>query len=96
MPRCHVRCTHCDARRCLRRHPDRYTRLPACRTCNRRKYRVDNWMNRRNTTRMRCDCAGYWFPHRRGSLFCWHRADGSNRYPGDTDFADRNYDGLAA
>jgi hypothetical protein len=53
-------------------------------------------MNRRNTTRMRCDCVGYWFPHRRGSLFCWHRADGSNRYPGDTDFADRNYDGLAA
>ncbi|WP_232446720.1 hypothetical protein [Burkholderia ubonensis] len=53
-------------------------------------------MNRRNTTRVRCDCAGYWFPHRRGSLYCWHRADGSNRYPGDADFADRNFDGLAA
>ncbi|WP_254603692.1 hypothetical protein [Burkholderia lata] len=53
-------------------------------------------MNRRNTTRMRCDCAGYWFPHRRSSLYCWHRADGSTRYPGDPDFADRNYDGLAA
>ncbi|KVC60522.1 hypothetical protein WI73_04695 [Burkholderia ubonensis] len=96
MPRCHVRCSHCTARRCLRRHPDRYERLPACRQCGRRRYRVDRWMNRRNTTHTRCDCAGYWFPHRRGSLFCWHRADGSNRYPGDADFADRNFDGLAA
>ncbi|MEM5325210.1 hypothetical protein VSR34_01180 [Paraburkholderia sp. JHI2823] len=53
-------------------------------------------MNRRNTTRMTCTCAGYWFPHRQGSLFCWSRADGTQRYPGDPDFADRNYDCLAA
>ncbi|MDR3386846.1 MULTISPECIES: hypothetical protein [Paraburkholderia] len=53
-------------------------------------------MNRRDTGKTRCDCAGYWFPHRRGSLFCWNRADGTGRYPGDADFADRNYDGLAA
>jgi len=53
-------------------------------------------MNRRDTTKTRCDCEGYWFPHRRGSLFCWMRADGSPRYPGDPDFADRNYDPLAA
>lgn len=96
MPRCHVRCAKCRARRCLKRHPDRYERLPACRTCGHRTYRVDRWMNRRNTTRMACICTGYWFPHRRGSLYCWHRADGTNRYPGDPDFRDRNYDGLAA
>ncbi|NTZ84384.1 hypothetical protein FCJ61_15610 [Burkholderia metallica] len=96
MPRCHVRCTHCATRRCLRRHPTRYERLPACRICGRHQYRIDRRMNRWNTTRMRGDGTGYWFPHRRGSHFCWHRADSSNRYPGDADFADRNFDGLAA
>ncbi|WP_260858519.1 hypothetical protein [Paraburkholderia sp. BCC1885] len=53
-------------------------------------------MNRRDTGKTRCDCPAYSFPHRRGSLFCWMRVDGTGRYPGDPDFADRNYDGLAA
>ncbi|EJO56769.1 hypothetical protein BURMUCF2_1624 [Burkholderia multivorans CF2] len=39
---------------------------------------------------MACTCAGYWFWHRRGSPYCWYRADGSTRSPGDSDFADRN------
>ncbi|RDU99410.1 hypothetical protein DWV00_08655 [Trinickia dinghuensis] len=90
MPRCHVRCRHCMTRRCLKRLPSQYIRLPACDVCGRRNYRVDRYMNRRDTGKARCDCAGYWFPHRRGSLFCWWRADGSPRYPGDPDFADRN------
>lgn len=96
MARCHVRCRHCNTRRCLRRPIDQYYRVPACAVCGRRTWRADRWMNRRDTTRCRCDCSGYWFPHRRGSLFCWHRADGTSRRPGDADFADRNYDGLAA
>lgn len=94
--RCHVRCRHCETRRCLKRKLSEYLRVPACEVCGKRDYRVDRWMNRRNTTRMTCTCAGYWFPHRQGSLFCWSRADGTQRYPGDPDFADRNYDGLAA
>ncbi|MGX7006188.1 hypothetical protein [Caballeronia sp. KNU42] len=53
-------------------------------------------MNQRDTRKARCFCAGYWFPHRQSSLFCWYRADGTDRFPGDPDFADRNYDGLAA
>ncbi|ORC44429.1 hypothetical protein B2G74_32975 [Burkholderia sp. A27] len=96
MTRYHVRCRHCATRRCLRKHPDHFARLPRCSVCSRRTYRLDRWMNRRNTTKSRCDCEGYWFPHRRGSLFCWYRSDGTGRFPGDTDFADRNYDGLAA
>lgn len=36
-----------------------------------------------------CICSGYWFLHRRGSRFCWYRKDGSQRMPGDADFADR-------
>ncbi|MBR8027804.1 hypothetical protein KDX27_22630 [Burkholderia cenocepacia] len=96
MPRCHVRCLHCEARRCLPRLLSQYVRPPRCRVCGKRLYRVDRWMNQRDTRKMRCDCSGYWFPHRRGSLFCWLRSDGSERYPGDPDFADRNYDPVAA
>jgi hypothetical protein len=70
--------------------------LPACDVYGKRDYRADRWMSKRNTTRMTCTCAGSWFPHRHGSLFCWGRADGAQRYPGDPDFADRNCDGLAA
>lgn len=88
--RCHVRCRHCEARRVLPRHPDNYTRQPpACRGCGRRDYRADRYMNTRRT--VVCECAGYWFKHRRGSLFCWHRADGTDRLPGDQDFNDRNH-----
>ncbi|WP_441227983.1 hypothetical protein AB7813_08230 [Tardiphaga sp. 20_F10_N6_6] len=49
-------------------------------------------MNKRNTGHggMRCDCAGYHFPHRIGSKFCWYRADGYQRLPGDVDFNDRH------
>jgi hypothetical protein len=50
-------------------------------------------MNRRKTglgiSGMGCDCGGYWFRHRKGSLHCWRRADGSERYPGDDDFQER-------
>lgn len=35
------------------------------------------------------NCAGYHFPHRRGSLYCTYRQDGSRRLPGDADFRDR-------
>ncbi|MDN7419544.1 MULTISPECIES: hypothetical protein [Burkholderia cepacia complex] len=55
-------------------------------------------MQKRNTRLMACACSGYWFWHRRGSLYCWYRADGTVRSPGDRDFADRNPppDALAA
>jgi hypothetical protein len=48
-----------------------------------------------------CECAGYMWvqpmangnaPHRRGSRFCYFRADGTMRVPGDVDFEDPNYD----
>ena len=90
MARFHVRCRHCETRRVLTRHPDQYERLPQCRVCGKRDFRVDKWMMKRNTRAMACTCAGYWFWHRRGSLYCWHRADGSSRYPGDPDFRDRD------
>lgn len=65
-------------------------KLPRC-SCGARDWRADKWMNNRPTGRdgARCDCSGYWFPHRRGSLYCWYRADGTDRLPGDEDFVGR-------
>ena len=92
MIRCHVRCKHCATRRALPRRLSEYMRVPSCNVCGRRNWRIDTWMNRRDTTAARCDCAGYWFPHRRASLYCHHRKDGTMRMFGEPDFADRNYD----
>lgn len=56
-------------------------------------YRVDGWMNRRDTRAMGCMCSGYAWGgnmsgamHRRGSLKCWFRADGTPREYGDADY----------
>lgn len=96
MSRVHVRCrnTACRAARVLKRHPETYERLPPCRSCGCREYLANGWMNRRDTKKMSCDCAGYVhltnrvFPHRKGSLYCWYRANGSQRMEGDVDFKD--------
>ena len=90
MSRVHCRCRTCRARVVLRRPPDQYRKAPQCRVCGKRDYHADRWMNRRDTRGMACTCAGYWFIHRRGSLFCWYRPDGSGRYPGDADFYHRD------
>ncbi|WP_254212108.1 hypothetical protein [Burkholderia multivorans] len=37
-----------------------------------------------------CLCGGYWFPHRMGCFYCWHRKDGSDRLPGHPDFWTRD------
>lgn len=88
--RYHCRCRKCETRHVFRRKPDEYDRKPRCRMCGGADFRIDRWMMKRNTHAMACTCSGYWFWHRRGSLYCWYRADGSDRYPGDPDFADRN------
>lgn len=92
----HVRCKRCDRRRVLPRHPDAYSRMqPVCQGhgCGGRDYRADKWMNNRNTSdrglrALGCACMGYSFKHRKTSPFCWYRADGSPRLPGDVDFRD--------
>ncbi len=63
---------------------------PKCVQCGARDWRLDVWMMKRDTTATRCDCAGYHFPHRMGSFYCWHRPDGSDRLPGDVDFWTRD------
>jgi hypothetical protein len=96
----------------LKRHPETYFKwshaklamvstAPAC-GCGGRDYRVDRWMNERDTRAMSCDCAGYVhktgrvFPHRKGSLYCWFRNDGTQRMPGDEDFKDALVERLPA
>ncbi len=60
-------------------------------------------MNRRNTSvygdgAQGCNCGGYVhltkriFPHRRGSLYCFFRIDGSERVEGDPDYRDSAYE----
>jgi hypothetical protein len=62
---------------------------PAC-ACGTKNWRIDKYMMRRDTRATRCDCPGYWFPHRMGCFYCQHRADGSDRLPGDPDFWGRD------
>lgn len=71
--------------------PEHYITQPKC-GCGARDYRIDKWMNQRKTglNGMGCNCSGYWFMHRRGSKFCWYRASGETRIPGDEDFNDRH------
>lgn len=42
-----------------------------------------------------CGCQGYWFPHRRGSLYCHYRASGELRQYEDADFRDRELDAMS-
>lgn len=99
MSRFHVRCRKCGARRVLPKRPEKYARLPACMSCGKKSYRIDKWMQNRNTKKMACTCAGYvpftrnpkttvWELHRKGSPYCHYRADGTERMPGDADFKD--------
>jgi DNA-directed RNA polymerase subunit RPC12/RpoP len=75
--------------------PDEYYRTPRCESCGAQSYRIDAWMNSRDTRTTACTCSGYvmlthrppW-PHRIGSPYCWFRKDGTQRMPGDADFKD--------
>lgn len=94
MARYHVRCRKCEARRVFPMRPDEYLRVPACHSCSSKSWRIDSWMNKRNTRKTSCSCSGYvhmtrreW-PHRKGSKYCWYRKDGTQRMPGDADFND--------
>lgn len=76
-----VRCSRCQARRRLQRHPDQYDRLPRCGTpkCKTKpqRYYVDHY--RQNVERNKgakatlCRCTAYHFPHRAASGQCWQR-----------------------
>jgi hypothetical protein len=74
-------------------------KLPKCGSCGARDYRVDGWMNGRDTKAMACCCQGYvpftrdpkttvWTMHRKGSPYCWFRKDGTQRMEGDADYRD--------
>ena len=65
-----VRCTRCEARYTFSRAPELFVRPKRC-ACGNTKFYVDKWMLRRGTEQ-RCNCDGYWFPHRRKSKYCDH------------------------
>lgn len=37
-----------------------------------RRVQIVRSQSKRRNTRLRCDCGGYWFPHRRGGGACEH------------------------
>lgn len=101
--RVHIRCSRekCKRRFTLPKHPDEYVRGWKCASCGGARFREIKDRNREAGNNIQCDCAGYQWgndrtasrpPHRRGSRFCWYRADGSMRMPGDDDFEDPNYE----
>lgn len=90
MSRYHCRCRKCDARKVLRFKPEEYKVQPQCNVCGVRDFRIDKWMNERDTKTNACFCGGYHFKHRRSSFYCWFRKDGTERMLGDPDFWDRN------
>jgi hypothetical protein len=89
MARFHCRCRKCDARKVLRFRPEEYEVQPQC-VCGERNFRIDKWMQNRDTKSCACFCGGYHFKHRMSSFFCFYRKDGTDRLPGDEDFWDRN------
>jgi hypothetical protein len=94
-----VRCSrkNCQARKVLSKHPDEYKITPVCDNCGGRQFRIDRHRMTENHKAKGCTCAGYQWSafggiHRKGSKFCWYRADGTQRMPGDPDFNDPTYD----
>ena len=66
-----VRCTKCKKRYTLKetfKDHEFSTKAFQC-TCGNRGFFKDKWMANRGSEQ-RCDCAGYHFPHRKGSKFC--------------------------
>ncbi|CAN0298503.1 unnamed protein product, partial [Chrysoparadoxa australica] len=68
----------CRQRVTLRRPIERYVRKKVCAACGKDSLRLDRW-KQADHRRSRCHCAGWWFPHRRGSLQCWHYAGARDR-----------------
>ncbi len=84
------RCTHDDCRQrvSLPRRRERYVCPPRCPACRRPLTGRPDREPKRRAMRDRCGCAGYWFPHRKGSgVWCEH----SRRRPSDADYEARGY-----
>ena len=71
------RCRDCWTRKTLKRHPDNYIYIPTC-SCGSRNWYVDNYrieVERERSSRERCDCIGYQFPHRKTGGWCVHNPE---------------------
>lgn len=45
-----------------------------------RRYHAPRHESKRRNTRLRCDCLGYWFPHRKGGGACERANPGKRDY----------------
>jgi len=82
-----IRCKKCGARRSI---PDKtalihckrtikyysYEGEHKCKSCGNRTWRIDWYrMKKERGIKPSCDCGGYHFRHRKGSLYCYHHPD---------------------
>lgn len=73
----HCRCSHCNARRKLPKHPEEYRLQPKC-PCGARRWRMDSYRHRVELPQMRaktgrykvCHADCYHHPHRIGFGDC--------------------------
>lgn len=78
MPTYYGRClTRAGGRKCtgrlmLAKLPAEYIRPPACPHCGGRKWYLDTNIVHRHKAEEKCTCEGYYFRHRKGSLYCVH------------------------
>lgn len=85
------RCGKCRARQSLKRKANEYLPEKQC-ACG-GKLNIDRYRHKHEVGRNAnpCRCDGYWFPHRRGSLWCNENVKGpskeqiNERYGEDTD-----------
>lgn len=67
------RCWRCDLRRTLSKRLDDYVRTPKCKRCGTRSlYLCKDRLAKNWGRKHKCNCGGYWFPHRKGSKWCEH------------------------
>lgn len=86
-----VRCRKCRARAVLSQHPNDYSRPRRCHSCGNQEWTIDAYRDsKREAKRQTCDCDGLTFPHRRGSLGCYHYV---RPIPEPDDFIELYHDG---
>lgn len=65
------RCRACWARRTLSMMVSEYVRPPKCRKCGATKmFFCKDRVASRHGRKLKCNCGGYHFPHRKGSKHC--------------------------
>lgn len=77
----------CGGRKTLKKQIEFFAKEPKCPNCKNATLRLDKWRmkNEVNGNGDTCNCDGYHFPHRKGSMWCRE----TTSPPTDEDYRDR-------